>query len=310
MNLDLYTLTAFFVGILGGAVAGTWLARFITGLTVERLERKVQSVSDNKFDLKGQRVRLKQLEQRLDAEAARIPLAERELKEKSVEIRELTTALNETTALTSELTAALRARKAKVQQLQLEQTKWLKRNKALLLKSESTEQQIAELKKEIAKNRSANGVNPDATHDANHTAANGTTNGAAAAQSPAQGATELAAAGRKKEAPTAAPAMAQALAAGHHLRQPAITSTTTFSSAVDKVAGSNVESLVSRMQQMESELEAWFERVGKLEANVTSQVGQASSLALLEQVLRGEAKAQENAKSPEMPTLLGSKSAS
>lgn len=275
MNLDLYTLTAFFVGILAGAVGGFWLARFITGLTVERLERKVQSLSDSKFELKGQRVRLKQLEQRLDAEAARIPMAERELKDKTGEIRELTTALNETTALTSDLTAALRTRKAKVQQLQLEQTKWLKRNKALLLKTEGAESQIAELQKDIAKNRTASQTLT--TQKAPHGKAS---NGESASESVA----------------------APALAAGHHLEA---------NGTANGIDDKNVENLTSRMHQMEAELKTWFDRVGKLEANVTGQAGQASGLALLEQVLRGEAKAQdEAAKNDDMPTLLGSNSAS
>lgn len=247
MNLDLYTIAAFAVGILAGAVAGVWLARLIFNHRADALERKVLSLSDSKFELKGQRVRLKQLEQRLDAEAASIPLAEGELKEKSGEIRELTQALNETTALTSELTTALRARKTKVQQLQLEQTKWLRRNKALLLKSAETEETISDLQQDIANSRDGNG--------------------------------------------TSAPA----LAAGHHVTEPAPN-------------GGTVDSLTSRMQEMESELQNWFDRVGKLEANVTGQHTQASGLALLEEVLRGEASKQGTVDTP--PKLLGNQSAS
>jgi len=243
MNLDLYTLAAFCVGVLVGVVVGFWLARFITGLTVERLEKKVQSLSDNKFELTGQRVRLKQLEQRLDAEAANIPAAEAELKEKTGEIRELTTALNETTALTADLSTALRARRAKVQQLQLEQSKWLKRNKALLIKSEATEKEITDLTTQMNK-------------------------ASAAADSAASNAGQTMAA-------------APALAAGHH----------TGSDTDDE----NLDGLANRMQQMESDLKAWFDRVGKLEANANGQVSQASGLALLEEVLRGEAENQDAA---------------
>jgi len=267
MNLDLYTLAAFCVGVLAGVVVGFWLARFITGLTVERLEKKVQSLSDNKFELTGQRVRLKQLEQRLDSEAAKIPLAEAELKEKSGEIRELTTALNETTALTADLSAALRARRAKVQQLQLEQSKWLKRNKALLLKSESTEEKITEL---------------TAAH-------NDIKKLAAQAQSATEEASDIAA--------------APALAAGHH----------TGSAAEGD--NDHLDRLANRMQQMESDLQTWFDRVGKLEANATGQVNQASGLALLEEVLRGEAEhqeaaAKEAASKDDASGFLGSQSAS
>lgn len=262
MNVDLYTIAAFAVGILAGALAGVWLAGIIFKHRAERLERKVLSLSDNKFQLKGQRVRLKQLEQRLDAEAASIPLAERELKDKSGEIRELTTALNETTALTSELTKALRARKTKVQQLQVEQSKWLKRNKALLLKSEATEDKISGLQKEIATHRSANETLESQVK-------NGT------------GET------------TAAPARA----ASHRA-----TSTIAASGSVDR--------LTSRMQEMESELQNWFERVDKLEAKATGQHTQANGLALLEEVLRGEATKQEAAATDEAPQLLGSRSAS
>jgi len=246
MNLDLYTLAAFCVGVLAGVVVGFWLARFITGLTVERLEKKVQSLSDNKFELTGQRVRLSQLEQRLDAEAAKIPLAEAELQEKSGEIRELTTALNETTALTADLSAALRARRAKVQQLQLEQSKWLKRNKALLIKSESTEEKITELT--AAQQQAANVSSAEDE---------------TAAANPAM---------------TAAPA----LAAGHHTGPGAANGD-----------NDHLDRLANRMQQMESDLQTWFDRVGKLEANTTGQVNQASGLALLEEVLRGEAETQD-----------------
>jgi|GEM_PF-3367215 len=267
MNIDIYSLAAFCVGILIGVLVGYWLARFITGLTVEQLEKKVQALSDNKFELTGQRVRLKQLEQRLDAEAANIPLAEAELKEKSGEIRELTTALNETTALTADLSTALRARRAKVQQLQLEQTKWLKRNKALLLKSESTEQEITDLTAAI--------------------------NGASSAQSNGSDAGHTMAA-------------APALAAGHH------TGSASDSSNEDD---EELTGLADRMQQMETELKNWFDRVGKLEANATGQVNQASGLALLEEVLRGEAKSQDAAakQSPDSDQsngFLGNQSAS
>ncbi len=254
MNLDLYTLAAFCVGVLAGVVVGFWLARFITQLTVERLEKKVQSLSDNKFELTGQRIRLKQLEQRLDAEAANIPLAEAELKEKTGEIRELTTALNETTALTADLSTALRARRAKVQQLQLEQSKWLKRNKALLLKSESTEKEIADLtaQKNNAKDNAKDSVK----------------NNAPAAENNSQ-----------NSGPSIA--AAPALAAGHH----------TGSDSAD----GDLDGLTNRMQQMETELKNWFDRIGKLEANATGQVNQATGLALLEEVLRGEAKSQDAA---------------
>ena len=254
MNLDLYTLTAFIVGILAGVCAGFWLARFITGHTVERLERKVHSLSDSKFELKGSGARLRQLEQRLDSEAAKIPSVERDLNDKSAEIKELTAALTETTALTSDLSTALRARKAKVQQLQLEQSKWMKRNKALLLKSETTEQQIGNLTKSINQARNASSAVPSSQVNGaakiNGTAANG----------------------------TAAPA----LAAGHHINTAA-------------AENGDVDSLTSRMQKMEADLQTWFERVGKLEANATGQMNQASGLALLEQVLRGEADSQDAA---------------
>jgi len=266
MNIDIYSLAAFCVGVLIGVLMGYWLARFITGLKFEQLEKKVQALSDNKFELAGQRVRLKQLEQRLDAEAANIPLAEAELKEKSGEIRELTTALNETTALTADLSTALRARRAKVQQLQLEQAKWLKRNKALLLKAETTEKEITDLTTQM--NR-ANGAQTDSSD---------------ASQSKA-----------------AAPA----LAAGHHA-----------GSGNDSDGDDdNLNGLADRMQQMESDLKNWFDRVGKLEANATGQVNQASGLALLEEVLRGEAKsqdaaAQKSSDSDESNGFLGNQSAS
>ena len=261
MNLDLYTLAAFIVGISAGTLVGDWLAKFITGLTVERLERKVQSLSDDKFELSGQRVRLKQLEQRLDAEAARIPMAEREMQDKSDEIRELTAALNETTALTTDLTAALRARKAKVKQLEIEQTKWLKRNKALLMKSESTEEKIAQLSSDVAKQRKlASEQNGVAT--------------AHVAEAPEASKAEN---GSSETTKGAAPA----LAATHHI--------------MPGQSYGNVDQLTSRMEEIESNLQNWFERVGKLEANATGQMKQASGLALLEQVLRGEAETQDAA---------------
>ena len=261
MNLDLYTLAAFIVGISAGTLVGYWLAKFITGLTVERLERKVQSLSDDKFELRGQRVRLKQLEQRLDAEAARIPMAEREMQDKSGEIRELTAALNETTALTTDLTAALRARKAKVKQLEIEQTKWLKRNKALLMKSESTEEKIAQLSSDVAKQRKlASEQNGVAT--------------AHVAEAPEASKAEN---GSSETTKGAAPA----LAATHHI--------------MPGQSYGNVDQLTSRMEEIESNLQNWFERVGKLEANATGQMKQASGLALLEQVLRGEAETQDAA---------------
>lgn len=261
MNLDLYTLAAFIVGISAGTLVGYWLAKFITGLTVERLERKVQSLSDDKFELSGQRVRLKQLEQRLDAEAARIPMAEREMQDKSDEIRELTAALNETTALTTDLTAALRARKAKVKQLEIEQTKWLKRNKALLMKSESTEEKIAQLSSDVAKQRKlASEQNGVAT--------------AHVAEAPEASKAEN---GSSETTKGAAPA----LAATHHI--------------MPGQSYGNVDQLTSRMEEIESNLQNWFERVGKLEANATGQMNQASGLALLEQVLRGEAETQDAA---------------
>jgi len=261
MNLDLYTLAAFIVGISAGTLVGYWLAKFITGLTVERLERKVQSLSDDKFELSGQRVRLKQLEQRLDAEAARIPMAEREMQDKSDEIRELTAALNETTALTTDLTAALRARKAKVKQLEIEQTKWLKRNKALLMKSESTEEKIAQLSSDVAKQRKlASEQNGVAT--------------AHVAEAPEASKAEN---GSSETTKGAAPA----LAATHHI--------------MPGQSYGNVDQLTSRMEEIESNLQNWFERVGKLEANATGQMKQASGLALLEQVLRGEAETQDAA---------------
>ena len=261
MNLDLYTLAAFIVGISAGTLVGYWLAKFITGLTVERLERKIQSLSDDKFELSGQRVRLKQLEQRLDAEAARIPMAEREMQDKSDEIRELTAALNETTALTTDLTAALRARKAKVKQLEIEQTKWLKRNKALLMKSESTEEKIAQLSSDVAKQRKlASEQNGVAT--------------AHVAEAPEASKAEN---GSSETTKGAAPA----LAATHHI--------------MPGQSYGNVDQLTSRMEEIESNLQNWFERVGKLEANATGQMNQASGLALLEQVLRGEAETQDAA---------------
>lgn len=256
MNLDLYTLTAFIVGILAGVCAGFWLARFITGHTVERLERKVHSLSDSKFELKGSGARLRQLEQRLDSEAAKIPVAERELNDKSGEIKELTAALTETTALTSDLTTALRARKAKVQQLQLEQSKWMKRNKALLLKSEATEAQIAGLTSSIEQARTAGSTPPSKQ-----------INGAAKAKANAVSSNGIA---------------APALAAGHHINTAA-------------AASGDIDSISSRLQKMEADLQTWFERVGKLEANATGQMNQASGLALLEQVLRGEAENQDAA---------------
>ncbi len=61
---------------------------------------------------------------------------------------------------------------------------------------------------------------------------------------------------------------------------------------------------------MESELQSWFDRLGKLEANVTGQQKQASGLALLEEVLRSEADKQSAAAGDETPQMLGGRSAS
>ncbi|MEM7219048.1 MAG: hypothetical protein AAF515_11835 [Pseudomonadota bacterium] len=140
--IDLYVMTALLVGLLLGACLGFFMARQVTSTTTARLERKVQSLSDRKFRLQGQRARLKQLEQRLDDEAAKIPEAEEELKQKSREIKELTVALTETTTLTNDLGRALRARKAKLEQLEAERGKWEQRNKALRLKTEQLDDAI------------------------------------------------------------------------------------------------------------------------------------------------------------------------
>ena len=284
MDIDLYTFASFIVGVLTGCLAGIWLSGLISAHKVERIEQKIHALSDNKFKLKGQRVRLKQLEQRLDAEAASIPLAERELQDKSGEIRELTTALNETTALTSELAEALRARKIKVQQLQVEQSKWIKRNKALLLKTEQVEGKVNSMQKDLAMHRSAN-----QKLDAN----------AAPRKLSSEPATTAAEAFIGKVNPAS-----PALAASHH--PGAGTQNGTAKTASD----GSVDRLASRMQEMESELQNWFDRVGKLEENVSGQHTQASGLALLEEVLRGEADKQNEAASAQQPHLLGSRSAS
>lgn len=270
MELDLYTFGSFMVGVLVGCLGGIWLAGLISSHKVERLEQKVNVLSDNKFKMTGERVSLKQLEERLDAEAASIPMAETELKEKSGEIRELTAALNETTALTSELAEALRIRKAKVQQLQVEQGKWIKRNKALLIKTGQAESKINALTKEIAGQQHAN------TRLENGTDLD--SSGSASALS---------------EKTTAAPA----LAASHHV--PA------------EGAGSevSVDRLKSRLAEMESELQNWADRVDKLEARATGKPVEASSLALLEQALRGEAEKEGAVGSDAKPQLLGGHSA-
>jgi len=240
MNLDLYTFAAFAFGLLAGAITGIVLARFVFSSKTERLERKVSALSDQKFKVTGQRVSLKQLEQRLDEEAAAIPVAEAELNEKAGEIRELTAALNETTALTTELSNALRTRKAKLQQLQVEQSKWLKRNKALLIKTEAMDKQLQTTQKEFG--------------DVRRNATNG--NGSSHAD---------------------------------------VAATTNGSSSTAAPSAEGVDRLASRMQEMESELEGWFHRLGKLEANVTGQANQANGLAMLEEVLRGEADKQSSA---------------
>ncbi len=284
MDIDLYTFASFIVGVLTGCLAGIWLSGLISAHKVERIEQKVHALSDNKFKLKGQRVRLKQLEQRLDEEAASIPLAERELQEKSGEIRELTTALNETTALTSELAQALRSRKIKVQQLQVEQAKWMKRNKALLLKTENVENNVAGMKEQLAMQRSTN-----EELDSQNTPQTLSS----------ELATDVAEASNGQAIPaTAAFATSQLL------------DTEDQNGTAEAAADGTVDRLNSRMQEMESELQYWLDRVGKLEANVSGQQNQASGLALLEEVLRGEADNQDAAASSEQPQLLGGQSAS
>ena len=271
MELDLYTFGSFMVGVLIGCLGGIWLAGLISSHKVERLEQKVNVLSDNKFKMTDERVSLKQLEERLDAEAASIPMAESELKEKSGEIRELTTALNETTALTSELAEALRVRKAKVQQLQVEQGKWIKRNKALLIKTGQAERKLNELTNEVAGQKHANSRLENGT-DLD-------SNGSASALNSKS---------------TAAPARA----AGHH--------------GSDEGADGevSVDRLKSRLADMESELQTWADRVDKLEARATGKPVEASSLALLEQALRGEADKEGAVSSDAKPQLLGGRSAS
>lgn len=283
MEIDLYTFASFIMGILAGCLGGIWLAGLISAHKVERLEQKVNALSENKFKIKGERVRLKQLEQRLDAEAASIPMAERELQEKSGEIRELTVALNETTALTSELAEALRARKIKVQQLQVEQSKWIKRNKALLMKSEQVEAKVSGLQKDIAARRSVN--EKLETQQL-------TSNKANSANEPVTTAAQAFVGKTSNSSP--------ARAAGHHAQN----------GSAKTARDGSVDRLNSRVQEMESELQAWFDRVGRLEANVSGRHTQASGLALLEEVLRGEADKEKAVAADAKPHLLGSRSAS
>jgi len=63
---------------------------------------------------------------------------------------------------------------------------------------------------------------------------------------------------------------------------------------------------------MESELQNWADRVDQLEAKTTTTAtgSQASSLAMLEAALRGEAEKQGSVGSDDKPQLLGGHSAS
>lgn len=278
MEIDLYTFASFIMGVLTGCLGGIWLSGLISSHKVERLEQRVNVLSDNKFKVTGERVTLKQLEERLDAEAASIPMTEDELREKSGEISELTAALNETTALTSELAEALRIRKAKVEQLQVEQAKWLQRNKALLIKSGQAETKIDELNNEIAAQSKINaklengeGYSAESTiHEFKAQSLMGETNAAS-----------------------------PALAAGPHV-----------------TAGSEdatVDRLKSRLQEMESELQNWADRVDQLEAHATTAPtgSQTSGLAMLEAALRGEADKQGSVGGDDdKPHLLGGRSTS
>lgn len=280
MEIDLYTFAPFLVGFLLGCIAGVSLSGLISKHKIERIEHKIHALSDSKFQLKGQRVRLKQLEQRLDEEAASIPLAERELLDKTGEIRELTTALTETTALTGELAEALRSRKLKVKQLQVEQSKWIQRNKALLQKTEQVNKKVSGIEKTLASQRAA-------SEKLERRLARQTTP-QAEEKNPVQSAAEA----FIGQATAASPA----LAAGHH-------------PSGDATNDESVDRLRSRMQEMENELQNWFDRVGKLEQGVTEQQARTSGLAMLEEVLRGEANKQAGTRDDNLK-LLGGRSAS
>jgi len=286
MEIDLYTFASFILGVLAGCLGGIWLSGLISSHKVERLEQRVNVLSDNKFKATGERVTLKQLEQRLDAEAASIPMTEDQLREKSGEIRELTAALNETTALTSELAEALRIRKAKVKQLQTEQSKWVQRNKALLIKSKQAESKVTELNNEIAAQSKVNARLESGEEYLSDSAAS--LNTQAFNGQPISG----------QSVESANASASPALAAGPHHSAEA--------------GDATVDRLKSRLQEMESELQNWADRVDQLEAKTTttSTGSQASSLAMLEAALRGEAEKQDSIGSTDKPQLLGGGSAS
>jgi len=264
MEIDLYTFASFILGVLAGCLGGIWLSGLISSHKVERLEQRVNVLSDNKFKATGERVTLKQLEQRLDAEAA----------------------LNETTALTSELAEALRIRKAKVKQLQTEQSKWVQRNKALLIKSKQAESKVTELNNEIAAQSKVNARLESGEEYLSDSAASLNT-----------------------QAFNGQPISAQSVESSNASASPALAAGPHHSA---EAGDATVDRLKSRLQEMESELQNWADRVDQLEAKTTttSTGSQASSLAMLEAALRGEAEKQDSIGSTDKPQLLGGGSAS
>ncbi len=280
--LDLYTTTGTLLGLLIGSILGYWLARLVFNHTADRLERKVLSLSDNKFKLKGQRVQLKQLEQRLDAEAAAIPLAEQELHDKTADIQELTTALTETTALAAELTQALRARKAKIEHLEVENNRWQKRNKALKIKTKSIDEEISVLSAAVEEGRSVNSQieieqsgrslqKDNLRAELNEHARQMT------------GQNDIKGKATPDTADSVGAVMADTALNNQQSQAPR------YATDLPSEAHNNLNQLSSRLERMEGELGDWFAKLGKLEQQVTQRDDQKSGLSLLEEVLRGEA---------------------
>jgi chromosome segregation ATPase len=299
--LDLYTTTGTLLGLLVGSILGYWLARLVFNHTADRLERKVLSLSDNKFKLKGQRVQLKQLEQRLDAEAAAIPLAEQELHDKTVEIQELTTALTETTALAADLTQALRTRKAKLEHLEVENSRWKTRNKALKFKTKQLDEEITVLSVAVEEGRSVNSqieieqsnqsskkdklraeLNAHARQITGHNDTKSTKGVSKGTK--AEAASSIAADAPLEATPEMTPELTK------EANAEALTNEAPwYATDLPSDTHNNLNQLSSRLERMETELGAWLDKVGKLEQQVPRQDDQKSSLTLLEQVLRGEA---------------------
>ena len=261
-NLDLYTITAGLIGLLFGSILGWWMARLVFSHTAARLERKVQTLADSKFKLKGQKVRLKQLEQRLDAEAAAVPQAEQDLTDKAQEIQELTTALSETTSLAQDLSSELRQRRSRAEHLESEVQRWETRNKALRMKIDAADERIAEANAALTAQRDENAQ----------------LTGIDTIEAAAPELADATAPDTPDAAGPAAPAAAPATAPSEPLQQ-----------------------IASRLARMENELGVWLDKVGELEDNANRGQAQNNGLSKLSEVLRGEARKHRTSDNPEGP---------